>query len=67
MARTKPEDRQRGGVRHIPDVVKETHIANEFKTIELLGLTFLNIVTDDTGYDIIVTNCGDIVYSPTEG
>ena len=67
MSRTKPEDRQRGGVRHIPDVVKEAHIANEFKTIELLGLPFLNIVTDDTGYDILVTNEGDLIYTPTEG
>ena len=67
MSKSKPESRQRGGVRHMPDVVKETHTANEFKTLEVLGLTSANIVTDDTGYDIIVTNCGDIVYSPTEG
>ena len=67
MSRSKPESRMRGGVRHIPDLVAEMHTANELKTIELLGLTTVNLVTDDTDYDVIITNCGDIVYSPVEG
>ena len=39
----------------------------ELKTIEILNLTTNNMLTSNSGYDIITSNSGEILYSPTEG
>lgn len=43
------------------------HTVAELKTIELLGLSTDNLLTDNSGYDLIVTNSGELTFSPTEG
>ena len=42
---------------------REAHTLNELKTIEVSNLTTANLVTDDTERDVIVTRCGDLVYT----
>ncbi len=39
----------------------------ELKTIEFFNLPTNNMLTSNSGYDIIVSNSGEIIYSPVEG
>ncbi len=44
-----------------------SHTIAELKTIELFSLTTVNLLTDNSGYNVITLNDGSIVYSPTIG
>ncbi len=52
----------RGGTRFNPGISRHLHTQNELTTISLLNLTTTNLMTDDSGRDIIVMNDGQLVY-----
>lgn len=41
------------------------HAETELKTIELLGLSTTNMLTDSSGYDLILASDGSILFTPT--
>jgi len=47
------------------DAACAANVGAELKTIETLGLTTNNIVTMDDGYDLVVTNEGELIFTPT--
>lgn len=49
------------------DPAEHNHTADELKTIELLGLGTDNLLTDESEYNLITMNNGELVFSPTEG
>jgi hypothetical protein len=61
--RKKPEDTQRGGVRHIPDVVAMNRAQAGLMAIDQLGLTTNNMLTDEEGYEVLVDNSGEILFA----
>ena len=52
----------RGGTRYNPGISRHLHTSNELKTVELLELTTTNLLTDDSGRDVIVMNDGQLIY-----
>lgn len=55
----------RGGVRYNPGIARLLRTQVELETIEELGLTTDNMLTDNSGRAVITLNDGQILYNGT--
>jgi len=55
------------GTKYIKTAARQAHAANELETIERLGLTVDDLLTDGSGYDVFITDSGELLYFPTIG
>lgn len=52
----------RGGTKYNPGIARHLHTQVEIETIRLLGLTTVNLMTDEPKTDLIVMNDGQLIY-----
>ena len=58
-------ENDRGGTRYNPGIARLLRTKVELETIEELGLTTNNMLTDNSGRSVITLNDGQILYNGT--